>query len=94
MKASVLYHPNSEHARAVETFARDISRIYDRKLELVSLSTREGAQMAELYDIVQYPAILVTANNGSLIKAWQGPILPLMDEVVAYSPDRLQSASM
>lgn len=91
MKVVILYHPKSDHARKVEDFARDMSRQYDRIAELVSLETREGADMARLYDVVQYPVIMAVANDGHLLKAWQGPILPLMDEVIYYAPDRLQA---
>ena len=40
--------------------------------------------MAQLYDIVQYPALLVIDDKGGLAKYWQGDTLPLMDEVSGY----------
>lgn len=86
VKLVILYRPNSEHATDVETFARDFQRQHDigRKLEMQSLSTRDGAATASLYDIMSYPAILALADNGSLLSLWQGQPLPLMDEVAAY----------
>lgn len=80
----MLYRPKSEFARTVEEYARDFERQRGRALELVSLETVEGAEMARLYGIVQYPALLAIRDDGQLLKEWQGERLPLMDEVVSY----------
>lgn len=85
MKVYILYHPQSDHARTVEEFAHDFERRKNKTIELTSLETREGAAMASLYDIVGYPAIIATRDDGQILKAWQGVPLPLMDEVSAYS---------
>jgi hypothetical protein len=85
MKAVVLYHPSSDHSRTVEDFARDFNKQKGSKLELVSLETVPGDEMAKLYDIQNYPAIIITQNDGQVVKDWQGLPLPLMDEVVSYS---------
>jgi hypothetical protein len=37
-----------------------------------------------LYDIVTQPSILVTNDDGSYIKHWEGANLPLQDEVAGY----------
>jgi len=86
MRVIILYHPNQEFAGLAEDFKRDFeSRHQDRKVELVSLETVEGAEMAKLYDVVRYPAIMVVANDGRLQKFWQDRPWPLMDEVAAYA---------
>lgn len=86
MKVLILYRPNSEHSRIVEEFVHDYKVSYpDSTLELVSLDTREGSSTAALYDVVQYPAILVLQANGSLQKIWEGSTLPQFDEVASYS---------
>ena len=86
MRVVILYHPNREFAGLAEDFKRDFeSRHQDRKVEMVSLETVEGSEMAKLYDVVRYPAILAVASNGSLQKMWQDQPWPLMDEVAAYS---------
>lgn len=84
MKAVVLYRSKSEHGRAVEQYAREFERRTDRKLDLQEIDTREGAAVAELYDITQYPAIIATADDGQLQKIWLGEQLPLIDEVAGY----------
>lgn len=84
MKAIVLYHPISEHAGMVADYAREYKRLKNKELELISLETVEGAEMARLYDITVYPAVLTTQENGQLNHLWQGGTLPLMSELEAY----------
>ena len=82
----VLYRPNSEHGRVVEDFIHDYqARQHIGKLEVISIDTREGMAMASLYDIVQYPAIMVLRMDGGIVRVWQGETLPLMNEVASYA---------
>ena len=87
VKLLILYRPNSEHETEVSSFVRDFQRRYEagRKIEMVSINTRDGAATASLYDIVSYPAVLVVGDDGSLVSFWQGMPLPLMDEVAGYA---------
>ena len=84
MKAVVLYRSKSEHGRAVEQYAREFERRTAKQLELQELDTREGASLAELYDVTEYPAIIATSDDGQLQKLWMGQPLPLIDEVAGY----------
>ncbi len=68
----------------VEEYAHDFKRTKGIDIELVDLNTRDGASMASLYDIVRYPAVMITKDDSELIKEWQGETLPLMTEVAAY----------
>ena len=70
-----------------EDFARDYHRKRQDqpKIELVSLDETAGAQMAALYDVVRYPALLVVGPDGQLQKMWQDRPWPLFDEVAAYA---------
>jgi hypothetical protein len=87
VKLIILYRPDSEYSTDVETFVRDFQGRYEvgRKLELVSLNTRDGAATASLYDVMTYPAILALNADGSVLNMWQGMPLPLMDEVAGYA---------
>lgn len=86
MKVLVLYRPNSEHGRVVEDFIREFQRRYaEARLEIQNIDTRDGSATASLYDIMQYPAVLVLQDDGYLSKAWEGEQLPLMDEIVSYT---------
>ena len=85
MRVAVLYRSNSEQERPVMEFEREFEHRTGRSLNLLDLNTRDGAAMATLYDIMQYPAVLAMSNDGSLLQLWQGDNLPLMNEVMYYS---------
>jgi hypothetical protein len=84
MKVVILYRPQSEHSRIVEQYVHDFERQRGEVIELVSLETKEGAAMASLYDVVQYPALLALNDDGQIRKSWEGEQLPLMNEVAGY----------
>ncbi|HET8671025.1 MAG TPA: hypothetical protein VFM05_10475 [Candidatus Saccharimonadales bacterium] len=86
MKVLIFYRPNSDHATMVEAFVRDFQHQHDlgNKVELVSIDTREGAATASLYDIWDFPTVMVVGNDGRMLNMWQGKPMPLMDEVAGY----------
>jgi len=65
-------------------FVHDYEYRTGRKLSLYDLNTREGAAVASLYDVMQYPAVIAVANDGQLLQSWQGGSLPLMNDVMYY----------
>ena len=86
MKILILYRPESEHARRIEEFVHDFQRRHGaHHLEVLNIDSRDGIATATLYDIVDYPAILVLQNDGAVQKTWEGDQLPLMDEVASYA---------
>jgi len=87
VKLLILYRPDSDHSTDIESFVRDFQHRFDvgRKIEMVSLNTRDGAATASLYDVMSYPAILALADDGSVLNVWQGVPLPLMNEVAGYA---------
>ena len=84
MKVLVLYHPNSEQAGQVSDYARDYKRTRGRELELISLETKKGADLAKLYDATSYPTVLALEADGRLLHMWQAPPLPLMNDIDSY----------
>ena len=85
MKLLMLYRPNSEHDTKVQEYKREFSRRTGGDLELVDLNSRDGAATASLYDVMRYPAIVATEDNGAYIQSWQEEMLPLIDEVSYYA---------
>lgn len=83
MRGVILYHPKSDHGGLVEDYARDYKMSKGLQLELISLESLAGAEMARIYDVTSYPAVLVIAGGGSLHKFWQGG-LPLSSELNSY----------
>lgn len=85
MKVVVLYRPKSEHEGKVLDYARDYKQFKNKQLKLVSLDDVEGDDLAKLYDVTAYPAILALRDDGQLQKIWQGDMWPLMDELDYYT---------
>jgi len=82
----VIYRPSSEHGRMVDSFIREFQSRYPQvRIETLNIDSRDGIATATLYDIVQYPAIMVLQDNGFAQNIWQGEQLPLMDEIFAYA---------
>lgn len=84
MRVFIAYRPNSEHAREVADYLRDFERQTGKKIDEIDPDTREGDHLSRLYDIVQYPTIVATDDDGALQAMWPGTPLPLMDEVSYY----------
>lgn len=86
MRVLVLYHPVSDHGGMVADYAKEFERYKGKKIDLVSLESVEGAELAELYGVTSYPTVMAMADNGSLQRMWQGGEMPLMDELSYYVP--------
>jgi hypothetical protein len=81
-----LYRPKTEQEGKVLDYVHEYKmRHPDMEPELISLDTREGADMAQLYGIYAYPAILAISRDGSLQQLWQSEQLPLMQDLDAYA---------
>ena len=85
MKVYIIYQSDSDHARRVEEYVHDFRKEQvTRKVDLLDVNTKDGAHTAALYDVVQYPAVLALANDGQILKSWQGEF-PLMNELAYYT---------
>lgn len=84
MRAVIVYRERSDHAREVREYLRDFERRTSRTLEEVDPDTRDGAQLCRLYDIVEYPSIVVVDDDSVMQTMWRGTPLPLIDEVSYY----------
>lgn len=82
MIVTFLYEPNSPSARNVEQLTRslDAARSQYRLLDADSV---DGVAQAELYGVMRRPALLITQDDGKLVRLWQGN-LPSADDI-AYA---------
>jgi hypothetical protein len=86
MRIVFLYRPKSEHEGKVLDYIREYKmRHPDLEPELMDVDSVEGSDMAQLYGIYSYPAILAISRDGSLQQLWQEEYLPLMNEIDAYA---------
>ncbi|HUD81478.1 MAG TPA: hypothetical protein VMR08_02555 [Patescibacteria group bacterium] len=86
MKLLFLYRPRSEYARELEQYVREFKRLYpDKNVELLDVDSIQGEAKARLYDVVEYPAIIVIRDDdSSLVNYWTGQRLPTMNDVISY----------
>ncbi len=85
MRVVVLYRSQSEDERKVLEFEHEFERRTGHHLTLNDVNTRDGAAMATLYDVMQYPAVLAMSDDGHVQQQWVGENLPLMNEVMYYT---------
>ena len=70
MKAVILYKPNTEKETSVLEYVREFARVTGRPIELMDVDTVYGIEIAKLYDIMQFPAIVVFKDDGEYIRSW------------------------
>ncbi len=85
MRIVVVYKTESDHAREVFDYLRDFERQTGRQIEEVDPDSREGANFARVYDIVEYPTLVALDANGQLLSQWRGRPLPTISEVSFYA---------
>jgi hypothetical protein len=82
MNAYLFYHPGTPADRDIEYLQRQLAE-RQIELQLQDANSRDGAALAELYDLTGRPAVLVTGSGGQLVQQWQGE-LPSADEIAYY----------
>lgn len=70
MKAVILYQPNSEMESSVQEYVREFARETGQTIALVDSDSVQGLEIAKLYDIMQFPSIVVFKDDGSFIESW------------------------
>ncbi len=84
MKVRIVYRERSDHARAVIDYLHDFKRRTDKELETVDPDSRGGADICRLYDVVEYPTVIATNDDGVVLNQWRGLPLPTINEVSYY----------
>ena len=71
MIAYILYNKNTQTERIVTELH---SRLEKEQVhsELMDADSPRGAQLAENYDILGRPAVVLVKDDGSPVKVWQG----------------------
>lgn len=84
MKTKVVYRDRTDYSRTVEEFLHDFERQTGKTIEIINPDTPDGAQFCRVYDIVEYPTIIATTDDGVLQNTWRGLPLPTINEVSFY----------
>jgi hypothetical protein len=81
MRIYIFYRPNSEHERITKEYAERLEKEQDVKVRLVDVNTRDGYADANIYDVMQYPTVMVTRDDGQMSKMWSGTDFPQVSEI-------------
>ena len=86
MKVVMLYRPNTEHERQALDYIRDFAMQTGKKLPTLDPDSPEGVDICRLYDIMQFPAILATDDEGHVQNLWTNYHMPTFSELSYYVP--------
>ena len=81
MKTTLLYSTNSDNQAAVAEFERRYLQETGKEILKYDKDTVEGAVIAALYDILSFPSLFITTDDGTLIQLWNTD-LPQLSEVL------------
>lgn len=84
MKVVVVYKDNTDYARQVSDYLRDFKVQTGHDLEIIDPESPAGIHFCQVYDIVEYPTIVATTDEGVLQNMWRGLPLPTISEVSYY----------
>ncbi|HSX48302.1 MAG TPA: hypothetical protein VLF41_02260 [Candidatus Nanoarchaeia archaeon] len=79
MIAKILYNKETESQNLAESFAKSLEELKVPN-ELIDADTRDGAALAELYDLLSRPSVVLLRDDGSVIERWQHA-LPLATDI-------------
>ena len=66
----ILHKLNAETDTQLQGYLRDFEQRTGKQIELMDVEGKEGVELAQIYDILQFPAILVREDMGELVQAW------------------------
>ncbi len=84
MKVVVVYKDETDYARTVTDYLRDFKSQTGHELETLDPETPGGIQFCETYDIMGWPTIIATSDDGAVQKIWRGLPLPTILELSYY----------
>ncbi len=84
MRIVAIYHEYSDHAREVVEWIDQFERRSGRTVEQIDPDTPDGETFCAAREILQYPTITVTDDDGKPYEIWSGSPLPVIDEVMGY----------
>jgi hypothetical protein len=84
MRVVVVYKDEHDYTRTVIDFLRDFEHQTGHVLETIDPDSVEGTLFCNTYEIIDYPAIIATSDDGAMQNTWNGLPLPTISEVSYY----------
>lgn len=89
MNVYIIYKDASDHRRNVEDWYHMLTKENGGEsddIKMLEANEREAQRMMQLYDVMEYPAILVTKpGDGAIVQSWKGEPLPRVSEVLYFA---------
>lgn len=86
MSINIIYRPNSETSSAAEAYANQFEREFSAQIKLIDQDSKDGIRFSQLYDIMQFPALVVVQEDGALVNMWTDrDKWPTLSELSFYS---------
>ena len=86
MRTILICKDDQDYTRDVLTWMKDFEHQAGTGLiEEINPETTEGENLVTVYDLLEYPAIMVLADDGSVVQMWKGMPLPSPDEVSYFA---------
>lgn len=78
MKTYVMFRRHHQSQNEADDYTK---RLDDKHIEysLVEADSMEGVSMVDLYDVVRLPSVLVTRDDGQLVRMWLGELPDLSE---------------
>lgn len=84
MRVVVVYKDQTDYTRTVLDYLHDFEKQTGHTLETLEPDTLDGVQFCNTYDVVEYPTIVATSDDGVMQKTWNGLPLPTIMELSYY----------
>lgn len=83
MEVMIFTRRDQPGRHVLDRFLSHLDRLRIRSNE-VDADSPNGISKAELYDILNFPALLVTRADGTMVQVWQGELPKPEDVSTAY----------
>lgn len=70
MKTVIFSELHGQHETSVDSYIREFKRQTNREIEIIDKDSERGAELAFVYDILQFPALAVIRDDGDMIRVW------------------------
>lgn len=87
MRLICLYKDGEDYTREVTDWIAEFEHDTGKKVEVMDPESVEGEMFTKARDMLQWPAVVAIADDGSVLQEWKGTPMPQFDEVLFYVKD-------
>ena len=84
MRVVVIFKDNMDYTRQVNDYMFDFKRQTGHELATLDPESPDGISFCRAYDLLEFPTIVATSDDGQLQNIWKGLPLPTISEVSYY----------